>query len=105
MNSILNNNWRANVGIIIVFLLGAFIQSCSSDETLSMVAEKEIAILSQDDDYLTYLSEFDSYKTYVFSIIENLNDQEKEKLFNNLNNDDYMISFMEKYDLVEGRTK
>jgi hypothetical protein len=66
-----------------------------------MLEEKKIDILSQDYDFVNFLSEFDSYKNNIFVAIETLDDDEKERLFNNLNNDDFMMSFMKKYNLIE----
>ncbi|NLX66104.1 MAG: hypothetical protein GXZ19_04925 [Bacteroidales bacterium] len=83
-----------------VFFLGVFFQSCSKDET-AIALEEKIDDLSQDKDFVNFLSEFGSYKNNIFTTIETLDDDEKERLFNNLNNDDFMMSFMKKYNLIE----
>lgn len=86
--------------LLSVFFLGVFSQSCSKDET-AIALEEKIDNLPQDNDFVNFLSEFDSYKNKIFTAIETLDDNEKERFFNNLNNDDFMMSFMKKYNLIE----
>lgn len=75
------------------------LQSCSSDETQILL--KKTDNLSQSDDFQNYLISFNEYKLKTFEIIESLPIEERELLFNNLNNDDYITSFMKKYDLID----
>ena len=43
-----------------VFFLGVFFQSCSKETAIAL--EEKIDNLSQDNDFVNFLSEFDSYK-------------------------------------------
>ena len=101
MKSIFKENFFG-LGVILVSILfvGIFIQSCDSNETVEVIDEK-IESLAQSNDLQIYSIAFETYKKKTINAIKSLDIEEREKFFNNLNNDDYMMSFLEKYDLIE----
>ncbi|SFL30726.1 hypothetical protein SAMN05216357_11822 [Porphyromonadaceae bacterium KH3CP3RA] len=104
MESILKykSNRTLNIGIVIIgiFILGVLIQGCNS-EGMPMASDEKIDNLAQSHDFQNYISTLDTYKKKTSEAIGSLSIEEQEQLFNNLNNDDYMMSFMKEYDLIE----
>lgn len=86
------------LGVILMSIL--FIQGCSSDG-IPTASDEKIDNLVQGVDFQNYLFSLDTYKKKSLEAIGSLTIEEQKQLFNNLNNDDYMTSFMKKYDLIE----
>jgi len=99
MKSILKNNV---LNLITVFLTATFIicliQSCSNDMT---PINENCENFSQNEDLQNYSNAFNAFKMKTFEVIESMTIENRAELFNNLNNDDYMVSFVKEYDLID----
>ncbi len=85
--------------LVSIFTLGVFIQGCNSEEDVAIEKSKNIANSKEFQDFTT---DFSEYQKKIFISINSLTEEEKENLYKNRNNDEMLMSFLEKNDLIDG---
>jgi len=81
-----------------IISLGVFIQSCSNEE--DYIFSEEIKAMHDVEAYADYAQAVSFFKDEVFEALNSLSIDERNFLLENINDDEIMTSFMEKYDLI-----
>lgn len=107
MKTIKTNKKNGFIGLIFVLVslisLGTIVQSCSNEEEIS--PSREVKLLQESEEYITYMQVFDLYREEIFNAINSMSVKEKNHLFSNVNNDDVLKSFIEEYNLSNNNIK
>lgn len=96
-----HNNIVSRTGFLFILLIVFITYSCSRNES-SVILDTKIDQVSKSISLDNYLSAFDIYKNEIFDVIESLDDSSKQELFDNLNDDEFMLSFITDNELIEG---
>lgn len=95
------NNIVSRIGFLFILLIVFTAYNCSRDEP-SMILDTKIDKMSKSISLDNYLYAFDIYKNEILNVVESLDDNAKQQLFDNLNDDEFMLSFITDNELIEG---
>jgi hypothetical protein len=88
------------LAIISTISIGFFIQSCNNEDR-SPVVNEEIKKIQKSKDYEDFTSVFSSYQQKTIEAINSMSIEERTVFFQNIHNDNFMMAFLKKNNLVE----